>query len=82
MKEISVDRKYTRNWQFCIYVNNTQAYLLLTLTRSRGVVARGVARGAGANGWRWALPMCLSRQNGATFVDRISKKKVGNLQKT
>lgn len=29
-RKISVERKYTRNWQFCIYVNNTQAYLLLT----------------------------------------------------
>lgn len=74
MKEISVDRKYTRNWQFCIYVNNTQAYLLLTLTRTRGVEASEEG-GGGFLLWRWALPMCLSRQNGATFGREMRKKK-------
>jgi len=42
-RKISVDRKYTRNWQFCIYVNNTQAYLLLTLLRGGGCL--------GESGW-------------------------------
>lgn len=87
MKEISVDRKYTRNWQFCIYVNNTQAYLLLTLTRHSGV-AQGQKRGGeerrGRGAARQTVGMgvanvCLGRMG--PHSEPRQRKKVGNTHK-